>query len=124
MQSECFAITGCIGAGCANVVLHIAAAKNTARVHIFKFREDVCRRFAEGIDHDAETSTMAHAHDGLFGAEFSSAVQQFVKKGNKSGHAFQRKALCSQIARLNHLLKNVGLDQKVENTLLVSSRWF
>ncbi len=52
----------------------------------------------------------------------SGAVQNLVKKGNQHGDAFQRETLGAEIARLNHLLEEIGLDQAFENLALVRRR--
>ncbi len=63
MQGDPLVIAGVKDAGGSDVVFHVAAAENAARVDVFELGEDVGGRLAEGVDHDAETSAVAHGHD-------------------------------------------------------------
>ena len=63
VQGNPLVVAGVKDAGGSDVVFHVAAAKNAARVDVFELGEDVGGRLAEGVDHDAETSAVAHGHD-------------------------------------------------------------
>ena len=63
VQGDPLVVAGVKDAGGSDVVFHVAAAENAARVDVFELGEDVGGRLAEGVDHDAETSAVAHGHD-------------------------------------------------------------
>ncbi len=62
---------------------------------------------------------MSHGENDLGGLVVGGALQGFIEEGNQSGDAFQGEALGSQVARLNDLLEGVGLNEKLENPLLI-----
>ena len=109
-------------AGSADVVFHVAAAQDAARVGIFELGKDVGGRLTEGVRHHVQASAMAHPHDGLLRAKVGGVVQNLVQKGNQDGDAFEREALGAEIARLDHLLEEVGLGQPFQNLALVRHR--
>src|SRR5216684_4543488 len=68
MDADFLAGGGDVGAGGADVILHVACAEHAARIDIFKSRDDIMGCFAGSVDHDVEAAAMAHGHDGLDGA--------------------------------------------------------
>src|SRR6185312_702327 len=50
---------------------------------------------------------------------FRRSLNNFVHQWNKGGHAFQRKALCAQVALLQDLLKKISAHQLIEHMALV-----
>ena len=62
------------------------------------------------VRHHVQAAAMAHAHHELFGA-VPTAASGSRPAAESAGLAFQRKALGSEIARLQHLLEDFGLDQ-------------
>ncbi len=106
-------------AGRTDVVLHVAAAQNAARVNVFKPGKDVDGRFPERVHHHAQASAMAHAHNGALGAQLGPAIEQLVKEWDERGDTFERKALGAEVARLDHLLKDIGAGQQLQDVVLV-----
>ena len=96
-------------AGGADVIFHVASAQDAARVRIFELGKDIGGGFTEGVRHHVQASAMAHAHHGLLCAIVGGVVQHFIQKGNQDGDTFEREALGAEIARLNHLLEEIGL---------------
>jgi hypothetical protein len=122
VQRDMAAIAGGEFAGRANVVLDVAAAENAARIDVFEAGEDVHRRFAEDVDHDAEAAAVAHAQDGALRVQFGGTVEKLVKKRNEGGDAFEGEALGAEIARLDHMLKDVGASEELKDVVLVRGR--
>jgi hypothetical protein len=122
MEGEARAIARGEAPGGADVVLDVASAEDAAGVDVFEFGEDVDGGLAEGVDHDAEATPMAHAHDGALRAEFGGAVEEPVEEGNECGHAFEGEALGAEIAGLDDLLEDVGAGEEVEDVILVYGR--
>ena len=102
-------------AGGADVIFHVATAEDAARIGIFELGKDVGGRFAEGVRHHVQASTMAHAHDGFFGAKVGSVVEHFIQKRDQDGDPFEREALGAEIARLDYLLEEVSLGETFQN---------
>ena len=48
-------------AGCADVVLHVAAAHGAARIDVLELGEDLGGRAADGVGHHVQAAAMAHA---------------------------------------------------------------
>jgi len=62
---------------------------------------------------------MAHAHHKFRSAEARASIEQFIDQRNQRRDAFEREALAAKITLLHDLLKDVGPDEQVENSLLV-----
>src|SRR5581483_10387933 len=122
VHGDTAAIARGIGSGGANVIFHVPAAEYAAGVHVLKFREDIGCGPANDVDQNIEPSTVAHGQNRLDGAVVGGSVQHFAQCRNKGGHTFQRKALGSQIARLDDLLKQIGADKLLQNALTVGLR--
>ena len=122
MQVDLLAASSLIFAGCSDVILHIAAAQDAARIDVFKLGEDVRRLAADDIHHDIEASAMAHADHAADRAVLGGVVEQFIDERNQHGHAFERKPLGAEIARLNDLLEKVGAQQQLESALRIRPR--
>src|SRR5262249_10288681 len=97
MEIDRLAVPACECTGCTLVILHITAAKHTARIDVFELGEHVGSGLADRVHHDVETSAMAHRDHDLYGSALGSIVQYFVEKRNKSRHAFKRKSLRTEI---------------------------
>src|ERR1700678_2082683 len=98
MQTEIYARAGKEMTGGADVVFHVAAAQDAARICVFKLGKDVDGRLTKSVRHYVQASTMAHPHDGFLGAKVRSAVQHLVQKRNQDGDTFERKTLGAEIA--------------------------
>src|ERR1700751_1109706 len=122
MDANLFPVRGDVVAGCADVILHVAGAKNATRVHVFKSCDDFVRRFARGVDHDIEAAAVAHGHNGFSGAVFSGCVENGVEERNERCDAFERKTFGAEIARLENLFKQVGANQARENYVAIGFR--
>ena len=107
------------GSRCALVILDIPPTKHTARIDVLKLGEHVRSGFADRVHHHVEPPAMAHCNYHLHSSALGCVVQDFVKKGNKSSYAFERKTLRAQIARLDHLLEQVCLGQEFEYVFLI-----
>ncbi len=62
MNVNLAATPGDVFAGGAHVVLHVSGAEDTARVDIFKSREDFLRRALGDVRNHVEPAAVAHAH--------------------------------------------------------------
>ena len=60
-------------AGGSQVILHIAAAQEAARVNVLEAREDILRRLAHDVDHHVQPAAMAHGQHHLLGAQLRRA---------------------------------------------------
>ena len=89
-----------VNAGRADVILHVARAEHAARIDIFKSRDDFVRRLARRVNHDVQPPAVAHRDHGIDRARFARGIQNRIEQRNQRGHAFERKALGAQIARL------------------------
>ena len=56
-------------AGGSQVVLHVAAAQEAARINVLKAREDILRGLAHDVDHYVQPPAMAHAQHHLLRAQ-------------------------------------------------------
>ena len=109
-------------AGCADVVFHVAAAENAARIHIFEFRENFGGRTADDVHHHVEPAAMAHRQDGLLRVVLGRGIEDRIEQRQKRDFAFERIALGAEIARLKNLLENFRADEAIENCFLVRCR--
>src|SRR5258708_5041230 len=76
------------------------------------------------VGNDIEASAVAHAHHEFDGTEARASFEKVVHQRDQSRDAFEREALTAEITLLQDLLKNVGADQQIENSLLVFFRNF
>ena len=61
---------------------------------------------------------MAHPHDQFDRAVLAGHVEHFVQQRQQRSIAFERKALVAEIALLQRLLEQIGLDQQIEGQFL------
>ena len=109
----------------AHVVLHVAAAQNAARVHIF----EIARRLPQPARPTMCTITFSRPRWLIASIAFSApcsaaALRIASSSGNRARFAFERISLRAQIARLQDLLENFGADQQIENSRAVRLRRF
>ena len=105
--------------GSADVVLHVAATQDAARVDIFEAGEDLLCWAVDNVSHHVQPPAMAHGQHRPLRVVLSRAFQNLVQHGNQRGHAFQRKALGTQVSRLQHLLEDLGAQQPLQDALAV-----
>ena len=123
VNADLAAVCGVKYAGCADVILHVAAAENAAGIDVFEAGEDFCGSAADDVDNHVQASAMAHAPARACSAPFSAAAfEDFVEQRNERGVAFERITFGSDVARLHGLLEDVGADELVENALRVDGR--
>ena len=108
-----------VGAGSAYVVFDVAGTEHAARIDVLKARDNLVHGLAGDVGHDVEPAAVAHGHDGIDAAEIASGVENGIEKRNKRGVAFQRETLAAGIAALEHLFKEIGANQAVENFRLI-----
>ena len=65
---------------------------------------------------------MAHGDHRLLGAVLGSGVQDCVEQRDQRRFAFEREALGAEIARLDHLLEEIGADQQAREFALLIRR--
>ena len=106
----------------ADVILHVAAAQHAARIHILKARKNIRRALPRDVRHHVQPPAMAHAEHDLLRARRRRRRQHAVEQRNHRGHAFERKSLAAQIARLKHLLEKFRADQPFEDEAAVGLR--
>ena len=75
-------------ARCAEMIFHVAAAENAARIHILETGEDFRGGAADSVDHHVQAAAMAHGYDALVGAEAASGIEDGIEKRNQRGIAF------------------------------------
>src|SRR5581483_1104952 len=109
-------------AGSANVIFHVTAAENTARINIFKAGKDFFRGAVDDIPNHVEAPAVAHAQHQFDRATLGGGVESLVKKRKKRGHALEGKAFAAQITLLQHLFKHFRADQEIERALLIDNR--
>ena len=103
----------------ANVIFHVASAEDTARVDIFKSRDNFVRRLARGVDHHVEAAAVAHGEYRIERAALAGDVENRIEERDERGDAFERETFCPEIARLQNLFKEIGTDEAFENFVLV-----
>jgi hypothetical protein len=57
------AAAGCVFAGRAHVIFHVAGAEDAARINVFEAGENFLGWTFGYVGHHVEATTMAHAHD-------------------------------------------------------------
>src|SRR5258706_2043948 len=122
MDVDLVAASRDVFAGRAHVVLHVAGAKNAARVGIFESGEDSFQITFGHMGDYVEAATVANAHYELTGAKTGTRIEKFIHQRNQRGDAFEREALTAEVSLLHDLLEDVGTDEQVENALLVFLR--
>src|SRR5215472_5444944 len=108
--------------GRTHVILHVARAENTARVHVFKPRENFLGRTPRDMSDHVKPSAMAHAHDELNCTLLPRGFKNLINQWQQGGDAFQRKTLAAEISLLHHLFEYVGTNQEIESARLVVRR--
>ena len=109
-------------AGCAHVILDVAAAQHAAGIDIFKSSKNFFRSAPGDVNNYVQPAAMAHAHHQFDRALLSGRIENFVHQGNERGDAFERKALVAQIALLQNLLEQISPDEEIEHSLLIHRR--
>ena len=94
--------------GSAHVILHVAAAQNAARVHIFKSGKDFLGRALGHLHDDIQPAAVAHAHHQFHRALLPGGVQNFIHQRDHGRDALQGEALTAEISLLQYLLEQVG----------------
>src|SRR5258706_10310224 len=122
MDVDLVAASRDVFAGRAHVVLHVAGAKNAARVDIFESGEDFFGITLGHMGDYVEAATVAHAHYELTGAKTGTRIEKFIHQWNQRGDAFEREALTAEVSLLHDLLEDVGAEEQIENALLVLLR--
>jgi hypothetical protein len=105
-----------VDAGRTNVILHVAAAQNAARIDVLKSGENFFRGTADDVDDDVQAPAMAHRHHSLFGSVSRSGVENLIQQRNQCGIAFERIAFGADVARVDGLLENIGPHQSIKDS--------
>ena len=109
-------------AGGAHVVLHVAAAQDAARVDVFELGEDLGGDLPMVFTITFRRPRWLMPTTALGDAVLGGAVEDLVEEGDQDGEAFEREALGAEVARLDDLLEEVGLDEPFEDVALVGPR--
>ena len=108
-----------VHAGSADVIFNVACAKHAAGINILKARDNLVHRFAGNVGHDVEPAAVAHGHDGINATDIAGGIEDGIEKRDERSVAFQRETLAAEIAALEHLFKEVGANQAVQDRGLV-----
>ena len=92
--------SGVIFSGRTDVILNVASAQHTSRVHVLKIGKNLGRGPADDLYHHVEAPAMAHGQDYLVDAQSRAGFHNVVEQRNQDGKALERVALCSNKARL------------------------
>ena len=116
MHREAAAVERDEFSGGTEVIFHVAAAEHAARIHVLEAREN-CRSWpAHYVNHHVQPPAVAHRDDALLRAQACGGIEHFIEERNQRGVAFERIALCAEIASLKNLFKNFGSNEALENS--------
>ena len=104
-----------VGAGGAEVVLHVAGALIGARVVPLELREDLREGLAHGVGEDVEAPAVGHAHHHLAHPLLGGVAQDPVEERDERLSALEREALVPDVAGVEEALEALRLHQLLEH---------
>src|SRR5579885_614532 len=122
MDVQLLSVRRYVGSRGADVVLHVSRAEHAARINVLEARDDFMRRLARRMDHHVQAASVAHRQDGLLRSALARGIQNRIEQRDERRYAFERKPFYAQVARLEHLLKEVRANEPLENLSLIDGR--
>jgi hypothetical protein len=101
------------------VIFDVARAKHAAGIDVLESRDDLMHGFAGDVRHHVEASAVAHGHDGIDTTDVAGGIEDGIEQRDERGVAFEREALAAEIAALEHLFKEIGANQAIQDGGLV-----
>jgi hypothetical protein len=122
MNVNVSAAAGGVVAGCAEVILYVAAAENATRIDIFEADEEFLGGTSGDSEENGKAAAMAHAEDELFGAELAGGFKDFIQQWDQRSVAFQGEAFVAEVPLLQNLLEHFGADEALADEFTVGGR--